>query len=158
MAVTLSSLAGAGAQFFDDTGVPLAGGLIYTYAAGTTTPAVTYTSSTGLTAHANPIVLDAAGRIATGEVWLTTGVDYKFLVKTSANVQLGSYDNIPSVNDFTSIYAALANTTDIALGDALIGFRQSNAAGNLSGAVARTVHQKLQEFIGTAGERCVGQI
>ena len=147
MAVTLSSLAGAGAQFFDDNGVPLAGGLIYTYAAGTTTPAVTYTSSTGLTAHANPIVLDAAGRIATGEVWLTTGVDYKFLVKTSTNVQLGSYDNIPSINDFTSIYAALSNTTDVALGDALVGFRQSNSSGLLSNAVGRTVHQKLQDIV-----------
>jgi hypothetical protein len=147
MAVTLSSLAGAGAQFFDNNGVPLAGGLIYTYLAGTSTPEATYTSSTGVTAHANPIVLDAAGRIATGEVWLTSGIDYKFLVKTSANVQLGSYDNIPSINDFTSIYAELANTTNPAFGDALVGFRQSDSLGNLSGAVGRTVHQKLQEFV-----------
>ena len=150
MAVTLSSLAGAGAQFFDNNGVPLAGGLIYTYTAGTTTPAATYTSSTGLTAHANPIVLDAAGRIAIGEVWLTTGVDYKFLVKTSTNVQLGSYDNIPSINDFTTInaeFAELANTSNVALGDALIGFKQSNSGGALNGAVGRTVHQKLQESV-----------
>jgi polygalacturonase len=147
MAVTLSSLAGAGAQFFDNNGVPLAGGLIYTYLAGTNTPAATYTSSTGSIAHSNPIVLDAAGRIATGEVWLTSGVEYKFIVKTSVGVQLGSYDNIPSINDFTSIYAALANTANPALGDALVGFRQSNSAGNLSGAVGRTVHQKLQEFV-----------
>jgi hypothetical protein len=156
MAVTLSSLAGAATQFFDNNGVPLAGGLIYTYTAGTTTPATTYTSSTGLIAHANPIVLDAAGRIATGEVWLTTGVDYKFLVKTSANVQLGSYDNIPSINDFTSIYADLSNNSNPALGDALIGFRQSNSAGNLSNAVGRTVHQKLQETISVQDFGAVG--
>ena len=158
MPVTLSSLAGAAAQFFDNNGVPLAGGLIYTYAAGTTTPAATYTSSTGLTAHANPIVLDAAGRIATGEVWLTSGVDYKFLVKTSANVQLGSYDNIPSINDFTTVatLAALANTTDPALGDALVGFRQSNNAGNLTNAVGRTVHQKLQELVSAKDFGAVG--
>ena len=37
MSVTLSLFAGAGWQFFDNNGVPLAGGLIYTYAAGTTT-------------------------------------------------------------------------------------------------------------------------
>ena len=152
MSVTLSSLAGAAAQFFDNNGVPLTGGLIYTYTAGTTTPAATYTSSTGLTAHANPIVLDAAGRIATGEIWLTTGVDYKFLVKTSANVQLGSYDNIPSINDLTN----LANTTNPALGDALVGFRQSNASGNLTGAVGRTVHQKLQETISVKDFGAVG--
>ena len=156
MAVTLSSLAGAAAQFFDNNGVPLAGGLIYTYLAGTNTPAATYTSSTGLIAHSNPIVLDAAGRIATGEVWLTSGVDYKFLVKTSVNVQLGSYDNIPSINDFTSIYAALASTTNVALGDALIGFKQSNASGALSGAVGRTVHQKFQESISVKDFGAVG--
>lgn len=45
MGVSLSMYAGAGAQFFDNNGNPLAGGLIYTYAAGTTTPAATYTSS-----------------------------------------------------------------------------------------------------------------
>jgi len=156
MAVTLSSLAGAGAQFFDNNGVPLAGGLIYTYLAGTTTPEATYTSSTGLIAHSNPIVLDAAGRIATGEVWLTSGVDYKFLVKTFANVQLGSYDNIPSINDFTSIYAALANTSNVALGDALVGFRQSNSSGALGGAVGRTVHQKLQETVSVKDFGAVG--
>ena len=34
-------------QFFDANGNPLAGGKVYTYAAGTTTPIVTYTDSTG---------------------------------------------------------------------------------------------------------------
>jgi hypothetical protein len=156
MAVTLSSLAGAGAQFFDNNGVPLAGGLIYTYLAGTNTPVATYTSSTGSIAHSNPIVLDAAGRIATGDVWLTSGVEYNFIVKTSVGVQLGSYDNIPSINDFTSIYAALANTANPALGDALVGFRQSNSSGNLSGSVGRTVHQKLQESISVKDFGAVG--
>ena len=96
MAVNLSIFAGVGAQFFDNNGVPLTGGLIYTYAAGTTTPAVTYTSNTGLTAHANPIVLDAAGRVPGGEIWLSAGVAYKFLLKDSVNVQIGSYDNVGS--------------------------------------------------------------
>lgn len=43
--------------------------------------------------------------------------------------------------------ATLADTTNIANGDALVGFRQSNVSGNLAGAVARTVHQKLQELV-----------
>jgi hypothetical protein len=75
MAVILSPLAGAGWQFFDNSGVPLNGGLLYTYAAGTTTPQTTYSDSTGATPNANPIVLDSAGRVS-GEVWLTTGVIY----------------------------------------------------------------------------------
>ena len=144
--MNLSCFAGAGAQFFDNNGSPLSGGLLYTYAAGTTTPATTYTSLAGSTANTNPIVLDAAGRVQ-GAIWLTTGIAYKFILQTSTYVQIGSWDNIPGANDFTSLYAALANTSDVTLGDALIGFKQSNASGALTGAVARTVHQKLQESV-----------
>jgi len=96
MSVNLSIFAGVGAQFFTDNGVPLAGGLIYTYAAGTTTNQATYTSISGLTAHSNPIVLDAAGRVPGGEIWLTAGLSYKFVTKTSAGVQIASYDNVGS--------------------------------------------------------------
>lgn len=109
MAVTLSLFAGAGAQFFDNNGVILSGGLVYTYAAGTTTPLPAYTSNTGNTALANPIVLDSAGRVPTGEIWLTYGQGYKFVVKTSTGTLIGTYDNIPSaalpplVNDAASI-------------------------------------------------------
>jgi hypothetical protein len=47
MTVNLSPFANPGAQFFDDNGDPLTGGKVYTYAAGTTTPLATYTTSTG---------------------------------------------------------------------------------------------------------------
>lgn len=94
MAVSLSIYAGVGWQFFDDNGDPLTGGLVYTYQAGTTTPATTYTSSAGNVAHSNPIVLDAAGKIPGGEVWLTAQTKYKFVVKTSTGVLLNTYDNI----------------------------------------------------------------
>jgi hypothetical protein len=142
MTVNLSYFAGAGWQFFDDNGNPLSGGKLYSYLAGTTTPAVTYTSITGLTANPNPIILDAAGR-PPAEVWATAGINYKFVVKTSTEVTIRTYDNLPSLVSSTD----LANTTDPTLGDALVGFRQSNAAGNLTGAIGRTVHQKLQESI-----------
>ena len=90
--VNLSPLGGAGWQFFTDSGIPLAGGLIYTYAAGTTTPAVTYTSATGVTANTNPIVLDAAGR-PPNEIWLAAA-SYKFVLKDSNGVQIWSMDNL----------------------------------------------------------------
>jgi hypothetical protein len=151
MTVNLSYFAGAGWQFFDDNGNPLSGGKLYTYLAGTTTPAVTYTSITGLTANANPIVLDAAGR-PTQQVWLTSGVSYKFVVKTSTEVTIRTYDNLCSVNDFSTF----ANTSDPALGDALVGFRQSNASGNLTGSVAKTVHQKFQEIVSVKDFGAVG--
>ena len=93
MAVSLSQYAGAGAQFFDNNGNPLAGGLIYTYAAGTTTPAATYTTYTGGTANANPIVLDSAGRTP-AQIWLTSGSSYKFVLQTSLGVTIKTDDNI----------------------------------------------------------------
>ena len=80
--VNLSLFAGAGWQFFDNNGVPLAGGLLYTYSAGTTTPIVTYTSNSGSIANPNPIVLDASGRVP-NEIWLTPTTTYKFVLQLS---------------------------------------------------------------------------
>lgn len=98
--VSLSPVAGAGWQFFDNNGNPLSGGKLHTYAAGTTTPQPTYTSSSGNTAHTNPIVLDAAGRVPNGgEVWLIVGAGYKLVLDTSANVQLWSVDNITGISN-----------------------------------------------------------
>jgi len=95
MSVNLSAFGGVGWQFFDNNGAPLAGGLIYTYEAGTTLPQATYTTSAGTTAHANPIVLNSAGRVPGGEIWLLPG-SYKFVLQTSAAVLIATYDNVTS--------------------------------------------------------------
>ena len=105
-------------QFFDLNGAPLSGGLLYTYAAGTTTPLASYTDSTGLIANTNPIVLDSRGE---ANVWLS-GAIYKFALYTSAGVLIWTVDNINGstfasnatgdgtttafsvVNGFTAIY------------------------------------------------------
>jgi hypothetical protein len=95
MAVNLSPLGGAAAQFFTNTGAVLTGGKLYTYAAGTTTPAVTYTTAAGNVPWTNPIVLDAAGRVPnSGEIWLTVGVSYKFVLKDANDVLIATYDDI----------------------------------------------------------------
>lgn len=52
-----------GKQFFTNNGKPLAGGKLFFYAIGTTTPATTYSDLAENTANANPVVLDAAGRM-----------------------------------------------------------------------------------------------
>lgn len=98
MPVGLSSLAGAAAQFFDDNGNVLVGGKIYTYQAGTTTPEATYTDSDGAAQHTNPIILDAAGRVPHGEIWLLQSQKYKFVIKSSDDVLIvGTYDNISAL-------------------------------------------------------------
>jgi hypothetical protein len=78
-------------QFLDNSGLPLAAGRVTTYAAGTSTPLATYTDSTGGTPNTNPIILDSAGR---GDIWLTQGTGYKFVVATTLSVVLYTVDNI----------------------------------------------------------------
>jgi hypothetical protein len=110
MTVFLSPLAGAGQQFLDNSGNPLTGGLLYTYAAGTTTPQTTYTTINGTTPHANPIVLDAAGRLES-EVWLTGEVAYKMILRDSAGGLLGTYDDIYGINDVSATGVPWAEVT-----------------------------------------------
>jgi hypothetical protein len=57
-------------QFCDQNGQPLAGGLVYHYVPGTTTPANTWLDP-GLTVlNTNPIQLDQAGRC---QIWAAPG-------------------------------------------------------------------------------------
>lgn len=102
MPVNLAPVAGAGWQFFTDAGANLSGGLLYTYAAGTTTPLATYQDSAGTILNANPVVLDAAGRVAS-QVWLTAGSAYKFVLKTSAGTTIWTQDNLRAINDPSSV-------------------------------------------------------
>ena len=97
MAVFLSPVGGVAAQFFTNSGVPLTGGKLYTYAAGTTTPLASYTTSAGSTARTNPIVLDSAGRVPDGgEIWITSA-QYKFVLKDSTDVLIATYDNVSGI-------------------------------------------------------------
>lgn len=50
-------------QQFNELGKPLAGGLLYFYAAGTTTPQDAFKDSNLTLQHPNPITLDSAGRV-----------------------------------------------------------------------------------------------
>jgi len=111
MSFFLSPIAGAGQQFLDNSGDPLTGGLLYTYAAGTTTPATTYTTINGVTQNTNPIVMDAAGRLES-EVWLEGGVAYKIVLRTNTGALLGTYDDIYGINDLSTNGVAWADVTD----------------------------------------------
>ena len=92
-------------QFFDANGVPLVGGKLYSYAAGTTTPLATYTSSAETTFNPNPIILDSRGE---AEVWLGSPM-YKFKLTTPADVEIWTVDNITSLSNLeTSLLAAIA--------------------------------------------------
>ena len=96
----------------DAAGLPLASGLVYTYAAGSLTPQATYTSQSGASPNTNPIVLDSSGR---ANIWLGPYA-YRFIVKNAAGVLMpdGDTDNI--TNPVASVQLTQP-TTDLMVGD-----------------------------------------
>ena len=92
MAVNLSPI-GNGVSFLGVTGLPLSGGKLYSYQAGSSTPLATYTTVSGLIANANPIILGTDGRTP-NEIWLTFGYNYKFILQDSNNATIATYDDI----------------------------------------------------------------
>jgi len=92
MSVNLSPI-GNGISFLGTTGLPLAGGKLYTYQAGSTTPLASYTTIDGTIANANPIILGSDGKLPE-ELWLTYGYNYKLVLKDANDVLIYTYDNI----------------------------------------------------------------
>lgn len=80
-------------RFFDANGDPLAGGKLYSYVAGTSTPLATYTDQSGLVANSNPVILDADGY---AEVWMAQ-VGYKFMLTDVLDVEIFTVDNVLSI-------------------------------------------------------------
>jgi microcystin-dependent protein len=92
MSVNLSPVGNA-FQFFNNEGLPLNGGKLFTYQAGSTTPFPTYTDVNGLIANTNPIILGTDGR-PPSTIWLTDGFFYKFILTDSNDVTIQTYDNL----------------------------------------------------------------
>jgi hypothetical protein len=143
MAVNLSPI-GNGAQFFDSYGRPLSGGLLNTYAAGTSTPTLTYNSSTGGTPNANPIVMGPDGR-PPNEIWLTAGTAYKFVLTDSLSNVLGTYDNLTGIGDVTNltttgntVLGTTGNTLNVGNGGFLV-----SGAGNITSGGSATITTTL---------------
>jgi len=130
-------------QFFDANGNPLAGGKLYTYTAGTTSPVVTYVDSAGVTTNTNPIILDSRGE---ANVWLGTGT-FKFKLMSATDVEIWTVDNIPGAPSSNAALVALAASN----GSSLVGFIQSG-----TGAVASTVQTKLRESVSVKDFGAVG--
>ena len=91
MSGTLSPLAWQ--TFVDATGTPYSGGKLYTYTAGTSTLATTYSDVSLATPNANPIILDAAGRC----VIFLAAASYKYVLYDSNDVLIKTQDNVASV-------------------------------------------------------------
>lgn len=77
----------------DANGFPLAGGKLWSYAAGTNNPLPTYNNQDLAPGHENlnPTILDASGR---ADVWMQDGVGYKFLLTDALDNQIWTQDNV----------------------------------------------------------------
>lgn len=131
-------------KFFDNNGDPAAGYLLYTYSAGTTTPATTWQDQGQATANTNPIELDANGECL---LWLTRNVEYKFVLKTAAGATIRTTDDIGG-SDF-----GLRDDLAAPTGSSIVGHIASGA-----GAVATTAQRKLRERVSLFDYMTAGQI
>lgn len=90
-------------QFFNSSGAVNAGGSVYTYLTGTTTPKTAYTTQAGSVAHANPIQLDSNGRPSVSStvtpIWLSTDAEYTLKVMDSLGALLYTLDNVSGILD-----------------------------------------------------------
>jgi hypothetical protein len=89
-------------QQCDANGNPFVGGKIFTYLAGTSTAAATYTDSTSGTSQANPIILNSLG-LPASPIWMLGGQPLKFIIQDSTGVLIRTIDNVSGVNDVSSL-------------------------------------------------------
>ncbi len=71
-------------------GLPLSGGRVYTYIAGTNTPTNTW-SDFGNTLNSNPIILNSMGQ---ANIFLTENIGYKYVIKDALDNTIDTQDNI----------------------------------------------------------------
>lgn len=150
----------ARARGWTNAGVPAAGCLLYTYAAGTSTPKAAFTDAAGLVPHENPITLDAKG-----EALIFWDGNYRVDLRTAAGAQITGY---PVDNYETPV---MPKTLSGNSGSGLLGFLYGEAyapgtigkwlkdlstnAGssfmgfvqNIAGAQASTVQGKLRQIV-----------
>ena len=81
-------------QFFYPNGQPLAGGQLFTYQAGTSTPTPSYTDSTGLVQNPNPIILPSRGECA---FWMPINTFIKVVLQDPAGNTIWTRDQISAL-------------------------------------------------------------
>lgn len=116
-----------GWQGFTPSGLPLTGGFVYTYVAGTSTPLPTYTTNAGNVANSNPIALLSDGR-PPQEIWLDAAYSYKFILTDSLLNPIATYDNITGIDN--SVPAALSEWVVSGLTPAYSSATTFTLAGN----------------------------
>lgn len=140
---------------FTSGGLPLAGGLLYTYAAGSSTPQAVY-GADGVSVLPNPVVLDTTG---SATVRLQPNLGYKFVLKDSGGGTQWTEDNyLPYGADapvFSGTVTAAAFTTTgavsaatlVTTGNATIGGSLTVSGGLPTTAVLANVQNATYQFV-----------
>jgi hypothetical protein len=120
MAVGIAPLA---KQQFNQNGVPLAGGKLFTYAAGTTNKQTSYTNSYGNVPNTNPIILDSNGQC---DLWLTQNLGYKLVLSPpwDTDPPQAPYWTEDNIESFAPV--AVGNMTDELGYDGNPGFKANH--------------------------------
>jgi hypothetical protein len=133
MSVNLSPIFNAVAQT-TSTGLPLNGGLLYTYQAGSSTPLATYADNLGTIANTNPLTLGTDGRPQV-EIWLQAAYNYKFVLTDALGNLIGTYDNISGLSSYYGPSTAVTSVT----GTSPISVSSGTTPNvSLSGVIGRT--------------------
>lgn len=102
---------------WDNSGLFMPLGKLYTYVTGTTTPADTYKTANG-TLQSNPIILDGAGRVPGDGLFLVPGQIYSFELRDSAGNVIWNEPGIAAVPLSTSNQDVTGTAgEDLAAGD-----------------------------------------
>ncbi len=135
---------------FNQNGVPLAGGKLFTYAAGTSTKLATYANAGGTTTNNNPIILDANGQC---DCYLQGGLSYKLVLAPATDTDppqnpYWTEDNITGINQVLSTFGTdvgVANAYAVNLNPALTSYANGqqvvfDAANSSTGASTLNVN------------------
>lgn len=121
MASAQAILPNARTQFVDANGAPLAGGSVYFYIPGTTTPATTWQDPALSTPNTNPVVLDSGGR---AQIWgnrIYREVVYDQFTNIVWDQQTSSGFTLASLDGATLTNITLAGTTTFPSGASVVG-------------------------------------
>src|SRR6478609_3300214 len=159
--VTVAPFLTSNPQFLNTNGSPNSAGCVFTYAAGTTTPLVTYSDSAGTTPNANPVILNSGGFPSAGGIWLTSEA-YKFVVKSAGGVNCASGSTITTTDGITwstpaTVFASILSSGDVTLQQPTAATSGANQSSNnlrvqgsyWNGSAAAVDQWTLQDVLGT---------
>lgn len=132
------ALAPIGVQLHDNNGDPCNLCVVYSFAAGTTTPLATYADAALGTSNGTSVTLDASGR---ANIYLSSTLSYKLTLRTAAGVDIWTRDGI--VGPLSGVISAqAANTRGIQVSrtsaDAGISIASIGGSGKTYGLVSNT--------------------